>query len=381
MNDPFDEATTIQKVGTILFTLLLYLKLLFFPHPLTHDYYPYHIKLINIFNPLSVFSLSVLALLIWIAIRGIKNRNKVSWIIFYFFVTISIVSNVLINVGAFMNERFLFVPSLAFSAFIIWLYELAKKQKSGKSIWLGFIIIAILGFGFKSYTRIPVWKNLKTLNSAAVKVSENSARANCFYGVSLYQEVLKDSIPEEKIEKIKEAEKYINKSLKIYPNYADANRMKAGLAAEHYKIDKDQDKLLKAFTEIHEVRHLNFLDEFINWLEPRANKTKMANYYYQVGYPIYAVKHKNFSRAKFYLQKGLNLNPNQQNLLFGSCVVAYLTSDFNQCIEYGSRYMALFEQSADILFYIGNAQIKSGNPLEGNKNLNLAYKLKPSLKK
>ena len=242
------------------------------------------------------------------------------------------------------------------------------------------VLIISLGFGLKSYFRSPVWENLKTLNTAAVKVSENSARANCFYGVSLYQELLTDSIQEEKLKKIIEAEKYINKSLQIYPNYSDANRMKAGLAAEHYKIDRDLDKLLQSFIEIHNVRYIAYLDEFTNWLEPRAEKTKMANYYYQAGYEIYAIKQKNFSRASFYLQKGLKLQPNQQNLLFGSCVLAFLTSNFTSCIEHANKYLSLYQQNADILYYLGNAQIKTGNPTQGNQNLNLAFQLKLSLK-
>ena len=332
MNYPFDEATLNQKTGTILFTLLLYVKLLFFPHPLTHDYYPYHIKLISFFHPFSLLALAVMVFLVVVAVKGIKSRNKLAWIIFYFFTTISIVSNVLINVGAFMNERFLYVPSLGFAALVIWVFLQVEKSNLYKNIWLGIVLIIALGFGFKSYFRIPVWENLKTLNTAAVKVSENSARANCFYGVSLYQELLTDSIQEEKLKKIIEAEKYINKSLQIYPNYSDANRMKAGLAAEHYKIDRDLDKLLQSFIEIHNVRYIAYLDEFTNWLEPRAEKTKMANYYYQAGYEIYAIKQKNFSRASFYLQKGLKLQPNQQNLIFGSCVLAYLTSTFTACI-------------------------------------------------
>lgn len=380
MNDPYTDANVSQKAGTILFTLLLYVKLLFFPHPLTHDYYPYHIKLIDVYHPLSLLSLVVLLFLIAAAVNGIKNRNKAAWIIFYFFITISIVSNVIINVGAFMNERFLFVPSLAFAAFVMYMYKSSEKINFGKKIWYAFVIIAAIGFGLKSFTRIPAWKNLKSLNAAAVKVSKNSARANCFYGVSLYQELLEDSIQDIKIEKIAEAEKYINKSLLIYPEYADANRMKAGLAAEKYKIDKDLDKLLNAFLDIHRVRHINFLDEFTNWLENRADKTKMADYYYKAGYEIYAAKQKNLGRADIYLQKGLKLKPNQQNLLFGSCILAYLSTNYKQCVEFANKYLNIYGQNADILYYLGNAQIKSGNPLEGNKNLNLAYKIKPTLK-
>jgi len=41
MNNPFLEASIGQKYGTIFYTWGLYLKLLFFPHPLTHDYHPY----------------------------------------------------------------------------------------------------------------------------------------------------------------------------------------------------------------------------------------------------------------------------------------------------------------------------------------------------
>jgi len=50
MNDPFLEATFGQKYATIVYTLGLYLKLMFIPHPLTVDYYPYHIELVNWFD-------------------------------------------------------------------------------------------------------------------------------------------------------------------------------------------------------------------------------------------------------------------------------------------------------------------------------------------
>ena len=381
MNDPFFDATTSQKIGTVFYTLLLYVKLLFFPHPLTHDYYPYHIQLLEFYKPLAILSMLTVLFLIGLAIKGIAKRNQYSFVIFYFFVTLSIVSNVVINVGAFMNERFLFVPSFAFSVLIISAFLALRNRKKIQGSYVGILLLAVLGFGFKSFTRIPVWQNLRTLNEAAIQVSKNSARANCFYGVSLYQEILADSIAERKLENTKIAQKYINRSLEIYPEYADALRMKAGLAAELYKLKPDADKLLNEFVEINRVRHVNYVDEFTNWLERRTDKIKMADYYFKTGYEIYGVEKRNFTLATFYLDKGIKLVPTHKNLLFGNSVIGYLTSDFQKCIQNSNQFLNLYGQNADILFYLGNAQIKSGDPIMGNKNLNLAYQLKPALKK
>ena len=62
MNNPYINTSGSEKAGTILFTLLLYLKLLFLPHPLTHDYYPYHIKLHELYHPLSLLAFLIIAL-------------------------------------------------------------------------------------------------------------------------------------------------------------------------------------------------------------------------------------------------------------------------------------------------------------------------------
>ena len=43
MNNPFVGMRVDEKMATIFYTILWYFKLLIFPHPLTHDYYPYHV--------------------------------------------------------------------------------------------------------------------------------------------------------------------------------------------------------------------------------------------------------------------------------------------------------------------------------------------------
>ena len=267
MNNPYFEASASKKFGTILFTLLIYLKLLFFPHPLTHDYYPFHIQYHEIFHVLPVLALLALAAMIYIAIKGIRLRNPISFIILWFIASLSIVSNVVVNVGTFMNERFLFVPSVAFSLLVVYSFLKAEKNKTWFTITLFIWLTTGIGFLAKSYFRIPAWKNEKTLNAAAVKVSKNSARANCCYAVSMYDDIRNEENAEIKQQKTRIAKTHIDKSLEIYPEYADALRMKAGLAAEEYDLTKDTKELLGVFKEILNVKHIAYVDEYTDWLE------------------------------------------------------------------------------------------------------------------
>ena len=380
MNNPFINVGVSQKYGTIFFVLLLYIKLLFFPHPLTHDYYPYQIKLLQIYQPLSLLSVFIFLFLIWVAIKGIKSRNKLAYVIFFFYITISIVSNVLINVGTFMNERFLFVPSLAFSLFILYLFEKFNQNKKIHHLLWIVVLLMTVGFLVQSLVRIPDWKNEKTLNKAAIQVSKNSARAQCFYAVSLYHDIQNEKDQNLKMEKIKEATEHINKSLSIYPEYSDALQMKAGLAAEEYKIDKDVDKLLQTFTEILEVKYIPYVDEFTDWLEPRTDKNKMADYYLNAGYNIFTKKHQNLTLALRFLQKANKLEPAKNEVLFANCVVNYLAGNNAKTIDFGNEYIKMYGDNAEILYYIGNAQMKSGEPQIGNQNIETAIQMNPDLK-
>ena len=114
MNNPFVEMTIPQKYATILYTLGLYIKLLIFPYPLTSDYYPYHIPIINPGSWRAIIPLAIYVLMIAWMIFRIPRKNLASFCFLYFLITLSIVSNILFPVGAFMSERFLYMPSLAF---------------------------------------------------------------------------------------------------------------------------------------------------------------------------------------------------------------------------------------------------------------------------
>ncbi len=75
MNNPYVGASAGQKYSTILFTLLLYLKLLFFPHPLTHDYYPWQVPLQSPSGLWVWVAVLVTGGLVWLAYPGVETET------------------------------------------------------------------------------------------------------------------------------------------------------------------------------------------------------------------------------------------------------------------------------------------------------------------
>ena len=97
MNDSFLYMTVSQKFATITYTMGVYLKLIFFPHPLTYDYYPYHIPITEWSNWQAFISLIVLLILVIIAFKGLKHKTIISFGIFFYAITLAPVSNILFH--------------------------------------------------------------------------------------------------------------------------------------------------------------------------------------------------------------------------------------------------------------------------------------------
>jgi len=178
MNNPFADMDASQKFGSKLYTMYEYLRLSFVPHPFTHDYYPYHIPKVGVFGhwkPIAAIIMHV-ALLVY-SVMGFKKHRVISFSIWFYIVTISIVSNFVVGVGTFMNERFIFISSMGVCLVIAYLLmKASEKWKAGLAYTLAGCILLL--FSVKTITRVPVWESALTLNQAAVKVSTKSARSN-----------------------------------------------------------------------------------------------------------------------------------------------------------------------------------------------------------
>ncbi len=146
---------------------------------------------------------------------------------------------------------------------IYWLLNRYFPEKRG-FMFMSMVLMAVttVTFAWLTWRRVPDWNNTMSLNRSAIRVSENSARANLFYGVALFNDALKPENDSLKANLLTEAGIHIDRALHIYPEYRDALNMKAGVAAEIWKSDKSLPALLEAFDEVMSVGVVPFVEEF-----------------------------------------------------------------------------------------------------------------------
>jgi tetratricopeptide (TPR) repeat protein len=334
MNDPFLGLGWQEKYATIASTLGKYVQLLVFPHPLTHDYYPYQIPVIGWGHWRAWGSLLLYLGLFTLAVRSFRKGSMVSWSILYYLLTLSIVSNIVISLGAPMNERFVYVSSLGACALLVYFFTegipaLQASSPRWRTAGLALLGLMALGFAFKTVTRVPAWENAMTLNRAAIAVSTNSARANSYMAYSLYQRGLQEQGAQQ-MATFQEALPYVNRALEIYPAYKDAITCKGGIIAGIYQQTGDLPALLDGFYELLSANHVSFIDQYLEYLNGRVDQQQLADFYHRSGYELMALQQQQYPLAIQYLNYGLQVSPGNLTLLEDLAETHYLSGNTQQ---------------------------------------------------
>ncbi|NNF36324.1 MAG: tetratricopeptide repeat protein [Saprospiraceae bacterium] len=229
MNNPFVKYengsysffTSSEKTAAIIYALGWYLKLLIIPHPLTNDYYPRQVEVLNISEPWVIIAAISLLTVISIGIITWKRNRLISFSIWYFIFTISIFSNIVFPIGTHLSERFLFMPSFGFClllAYVMWnIY-----YKFGSYVFYAFAILVLGLYGFKTLDRNMVWQDDYTLYTTDVKTSINSAKALNAAGGVLVSRSSDETDEAKKAQMLSQSKEYLNKALSIHPNYKNA---------------------------------------------------------------------------------------------------------------------------------------------------------------
>jgi len=223
MNNPFINATNAEKYATIFYTFGKYAMLLVWPHPLTHDYYPFQIPIINWTDFKAIGPLILYSAIVIMGIMGFKNKKPTFYGFLFFLATFSIVSNIVFPIGSFMNERFMYLPSIGFAiclgvAASHGLYKHLIPNERYKPLIRGLTIIVLCAFSYKTISRNNAWKDDLTLSTTDVKVSSNSAKANMSAGLSLLTKA-QSGDESNKRKDLNLAVSYLYKSLELYPTY------------------------------------------------------------------------------------------------------------------------------------------------------------------
>ena len=267
MNDPFINMNFSERYGTIFVTLLMYIKLLFVPHPLTYDYYPWQIPKTELTDGLALLSLAIyLALGIYAIYGMIKKKDIASYSILFFLIPLAPVCNIFFAVGTLMNERFIFISSIGFCLLVAWFFaevlpKLLKNITMAKYITGIVISMVLFLFALKTITRNADWDNDTVLFTHDVEISSESAKGNCAAGGRSLERAqspeVKDNDKELHDALCEKAIKYLKKSNEIYASDGKKNSKKHSSTA----VYSDAMNLLgNAYFEIGDIA--NALDSY-----------------------------------------------------------------------------------------------------------------------
>lgn len=264
LNNPFAYVSGYEeKFATTIYTFLLYFKLLLFPHPLSHDYYFNEIPYVKIASPQFIFSLLVNVVLIGYALYNFKNKKLPAYAILFYYITFSVVSNLLFTVGVLLNERFVFFSSVGFCMLLA--YAIFRLIHIFKLDIVKFVpVIAgliVLLYSIKTITRNNDWHDNYTLFLNDVKYSTNSAKLLTSVGGDMTKEADKLTDTIQKKAKLQEAIGYLNRALAIYPNHSNALLL---LGNAEYKLNKNPKTVIPIYEKAKASRMGGYYDALFN---------------------------------------------------------------------------------------------------------------------
>jgi tetratricopeptide (TPR) repeat protein len=216
--------TTLELFATRFYLLACYLKLSFFPYPLSWDYSYPQIPLQNGYSLGAWFGVLSSLVLLYFAFTGVRKKTPWGWGLAFYGITLSLTCNFFIPIAWTFGERFLFLPTLGTTIggawFLLWLLRINPisfhQEKRGLVLFCG---IALLSASV-TFERNKVWESDWTLFHSGLETSPKSARVYFSVGWVLEKQVLK--VPGQEKELLKQACIFYRKALELYPEYAYA---------------------------------------------------------------------------------------------------------------------------------------------------------------
>ena len=210
-----------------------YLGLLIAPVTLIFDYSYNTIPLVSITSWKALLPLLIYTTLLVFAIKNFNKKNPIVFGIFFFLITIALVSNIFFLIEATLAERFLYIPSLGFCiAFVIALATYVKKptkpsgtvfQQIRSSPVFILLTVLIIIYSGRTIARTLDWKNNITLLAKDVKSAPNSSRIRYAYGSALLiEKALKEKDTDKKKQYLQASVNELEKGVALIEDYSEA---------------------------------------------------------------------------------------------------------------------------------------------------------------
>jgi tetratricopeptide (TPR) repeat protein len=185
------------RIGTSLTILAHYLRKVVLPYPLSFYYgysFFYPQKITDIKALSSFFTYSIMLLVAFFLVR---KETIISFSIFFFLFSIAIFSNFIGYVPGMFADRFLLVPSIAWSIFLVatiallFRVNIANSFKSLEAIPVfskyAFLLV-LVSYSLLTFSRNRDWKDYLNLARHDIHYVDNSAQAHNLLGLRLMKE-------------------------------------------------------------------------------------------------------------------------------------------------------------------------------------------------
>jgi tetratricopeptide (TPR) repeat protein len=241
---PTDPLTI--KLGTAMLVLGKYLKLLLLPYPMSFYYGYSYISPVAVTEVVPMLSVVVYVSLLLAAIFFFKKSPLLSFSILFYLISISVFSNLALQVPGMMGDRFLFIPSLGFCFFLVFILSKISKQHFDKTIdfkaiaqpmKISFLVILVL-YSLLTFSRNADWKNRVTLFRHDIKTVENSAQAQNLLGLHLLLTSAQEADALKRKELQEESLVHFKRAVAIYPKFLNATFDRARLLEQMGRYDE-----------------------------------------------------------------------------------------------------------------------------------------------
>jgi len=185
------------------YVLGMYLKLMIFPVTMSSDYSYRQIPVVGFDDPWALISLLIMVAVGIYAVVRILKKDPVGYGVLFYLIGISLVANVLFLTRSTAADRFLFYPGIGMCIALIFLltkalkmdvnskikFESISKLLGHKSSFSAILLVVLLVYSLRTWSRNKDWENDTTIFTADVENAPNSARIHFLHANHLLQDL------------------------------------------------------------------------------------------------------------------------------------------------------------------------------------------------
>jgi len=366
------ETSFVKRLATGFYGLGFYLKLLLIPFPLLY-YYGYNmIPVVGFGNIWVILSALAYVGMLSVALRYIKERKLISFVILFYLIHMSMYANFVKPVPGIVGDRFVFFSSLSFAMGLVWLLFILFKTNiknkmipSRKLAGIGLVVLLIVApYGYYVHFRNIQWRTSYDLFKADMPLLENSVKANNLYATEIINQVngelAKPVNPYKFITNlIKKAETHYAKAVELDSSHVASinslgminSRIHGNQALIRQKAYLKQNRPEDADTARAEsVRYfakaMNYFREALKY-DPNNGSS-----YYNIGYS-YELR-ENWDSAAYYYQREIDVDGPAAVSLSRLANMQFMAGHVDVAVKENERIKELFPESNIPYINLGN---------------------------